>query len=101
MELRADDPSGSVMKRMGSSPPSPELLLPWIEFIAMAMASWASLLMDPNDMAPVVSLFIISSTGSTSSILTGVHGLKSKRPRIKCGFMFLLSTREVNSLYFL
>ena len=42
------------MKRTGSSPPSPVLLLPPMRFMAMARVSWASLLIEPNDMAPVL-----------------------------------------------
>src|SRR5665647_2778315 len=46
-------PFGSGMFRSGSSPPSPELLRPPIWFIAMAIVSWVSLLMEPNDIAAV------------------------------------------------
>ena len=42
-----------VRKRAGSSPPSPQLLLPPIMFIAMASVSCASADSEPCDMAPV------------------------------------------------
>ena len=38
-----------------------------MRFIAIASVSCASLLMDPNDMAPVAKRFTISVAGSTSS----------------------------------
>ena len=60
------------MFRSGSSPPSPELLRPPIRFIAMAIVSWVSLLMEPNDIAAVTKRGRIFSTGSTSSRGTGV-----------------------------
>ena len=54
------------MKRAGSSPPSPVLLLPPMRFIAIASVSCASLLIEPNDIAPVAKRFMMDSTGSTS-----------------------------------
>jgi hypothetical protein len=50
-----------------SSPPSPVLLLPPMRFMAMAMDSWVSLLMEPKDMAPVLKRLQMESTDSTSS----------------------------------
>ena len=55
------------MNRSGSSPPSPVLLLAPMRFIAIASVSCASLLIEPNDMAPVVNRLTISFAGSTSS----------------------------------
>ncbi len=43
-----------------------------MRFMAMARVSCASLLMEPNDIAPVVKRFTISWAGSTSSIATGL-----------------------------
>ena len=42
-----------------------------MRFIARASVSCASLLMEPNDMAPVANRFTISGAGSTSSSGTG------------------------------
>ena len=61
----------SGWKRCGSSPPSPELLLPPIRFMAIAKFSWASAEIDPKDIAPVLKRFTISVQGSTSSIGIG------------------------------
>src|SRR5437763_10893899 len=71
--LRLLSPLGSGWNRTGSSPPSPVLLLPPIRFIAIARVSCASPLIDPYDIAPVANRLTIASTGSTSSIGTGVH----------------------------
>ena len=46
-----------------------------MRFMAMASVSCASLLIDPNDMAPVVKRLTISLAGSTSSSGTGVVAL--------------------------
>ena len=54
----------------GSSPPSPVFDLPPILFIATARVVWASLDIEPKDMAPVENLFTISEAGSTSAILS-------------------------------
>jgi len=43
-----------------------------MRFIAMAIVSCASWLIDPYDMAPVANRRTMDSTGSTSSIGTGV-----------------------------
>ena len=52
-----------------------------MRFIAMASVSCASLLMDPNDMAPVAKRFTISLAGSTSSIGIGFSAsLNSIKP---------------------
>src|SRR6516162_4117830 len=81
--LRLLSPLGRGLNRAGSSPPSPVLLLPPIRFIAIASVSCASALIEPYDIAPVANRFTIDSTGSTSSIGTGVRAsdLKEKRPR--------------------
>ena len=52
----------------GSSPPSPELDLPPILFIATAIVSCVSLEMAPRDIPPVQKRAMISAAGSTSSI---------------------------------
>ncbi|MNN42902.1 hypothetical protein D3C81_1571120 [compost metagenome] len=67
MELRRESPLASGMKRSGCSPPSPVLLRPPMRFMAIAIASWASLEMEPKDMAPVLKRLKIASSGSTSS----------------------------------
>ena len=67
--------------RAGSSPPSPQLLMPPSRFIATAIASCASGLSEPSDIAPETKRRTIDSTGSTSSSGTGVAGANSKRPR--------------------
>ena len=67
-------------KRFLSSPPSPVLDLPPIRFIAIAKVAWASVEIDPNDIAPVTNLFTISLADSTSSRLIAVFFLKLKRP---------------------
>ncbi len=74
MALRRQSPFGSRSKRASSSPPSPVLDRPPMRFIAIASVSCASLLMDPNDIAPVAKRFTISLAGSTSSIGTGFVG---------------------------
>ena len=74
-------PLGSGLYRAGSSPPSPLLLMPFKRFMATAMVSWASRLMEPNDMAPVTNRFIISDAGSTSSIEIGFVLAKRNMPR--------------------
>jgi hypothetical protein len=51
----------------GSSPPSPVLLLPPMRFMATASVAWASVEMEPSDMAPVAKRLTISLAGSTSS----------------------------------
>ena len=63
------DPAGS---ESGSSPPSPLFDLPPSRFIAIASVSCASWLIDPYDIAPVANRLTMASTGSTSSIGTGV-----------------------------
>ena len=99
MALRMEVPSGSGWKREASSPPSPVLLRPWMVFMAIAIASWASLLIDPKDMAPVTKRRRIFSTGSTCSMDIGLRR-NPKKSRRKIGFS-LLSTKWVNSLNFL
>ena len=46
-----------------------------MRFMAMASVSCASLLIEPNDIAPVVKRFTISVAGSTSSSGTGLSAL--------------------------
>jgi len=58
-------------KRCVSSPPSPELDLPPMRFIAIAIASWHSREMAPRDMPPVQNLSQMSATDSTSSTSIG------------------------------
>ena len=65
--LRRQSPLPSRSKRCGSSPPSPELDRAPRRFIAIASVSWASALIEPNDIAPVTNRFTIVATGSTSS----------------------------------
>src|ERR1700722_17853119 len=80
--LRRESPLASGTKRAGSSPPSPVLLLPPMRFIAMASVSWASLLIEPYDMAPVLNRLRMVSIESTSSIGTGGRSERSSiRPR--------------------
>ena len=53
-----------------------------MRFMAMASVSCASLLMEPNDMAPVAKRLTISLAGSTSSSGTGsADFLNSSSPR--------------------
>ncbi len=82
--LLADCPSGNSLNLFGSSPPSPVLLRPPMRFMAMAKVSWASRLIDPNDIAPVTNRFIILSAGSTSSIGIGFF-LVLRSPLMKSG----------------
>jgi len=99
MALRSHRPSGSGEKRSASSPPSPEFERPLMEFRAPAMVSWASLEMEPKDMAPVVKRFMMCSTGSTSSRGTGAApGAKSRRPRMTWGVRLRASEAAVNCL---
>ena len=81
---RFESPLGSGVKRAGSSPPSPVLLLPPMRFMAMASVSWASAEIEPNDMAPVQNRLTISLAGSTSSSGIGCRragSLNFSRPR--------------------
>ena len=66
MAERLERPFGSTRKRSGSSPPSPVLDLPPMEFMASARVSCASFEIEPKDMAPVEKRFTISCAGSTS-----------------------------------
>ena len=77
----AESPFGSGTYRAGSSPPSPVLLAAPSRFMAMASVSWASLLIEPCDMAAVKNRLTIASTGSTSSSGTGSAAANSNRPR--------------------
>jgi len=81
MRERMLSPLGSGMDRSGSSPPSPQLLLAPIRFMAMATVSWASRPIEPIDMAAETNLRVMASTGSTSSSGTGVVSAKSNKPR--------------------
>ena len=58
----------SVSYREGSSPPSPQLDIPLILFIALASVSCASLEIAPKLIAPTEKRFTISDAGSTSLI---------------------------------
>ena len=64
---RIDVPSGIILNLSTSSPPSPVLDFPPILFIANAKLVWASLEMEPNDIAPVANLFTMSAAGSIFS----------------------------------
>ena len=97
--LQSEIPSNSSWNRSLSSPPSPVLLRVPSLFMASASASWASLLMAPNDIAPVTKWRTMSSTGSTSSMGMGFFWKpKKSRRKIGCGFS---STKRENSLNFL
>ncbi|OAV75547.1 hypothetical protein Barb7_00819 [Bacteroidales bacterium Barb7] len=94
-------PSSRGMKRAGSSPPSPVLLRPLILFMAIAIASWASRLIEPKLMAPVTKCFMISEAGSTFSMGIGVPlDFIWRKSRRKMGCSFSLTRREY-SLNFL
>jgi len=80
--LRRQSPVGSFLKRSGSSPPSPVFDFPPMRFIATARFSCASLLMDPNDIAPVQNRLTIWLAGSTSSSGMGLPFLKFSSPRM-------------------
>mmetsp|Transcript_57260 Transcript_57260/g.105829 ORF Transcript_57260/g.105829 Transcript_57260/m.105829 type:complete len:311 (-) Transcript_57260:324-1256(-) len=69
----SNGPASSWANLMGSSPPSPVLLLPPTRFIAIAIARWASSEIDPNEAAPVQKRFTISTAGSTSDSDTASH----------------------------
>ena len=69
-----------------------------MRFMAMARVSWASLLIEPNDIAPVVKRFTISLAGSTSSMGTEFSlFLNFIRPRSVHRLLLCLSTRSVYS----
>lgn len=78
----------------------PVLLRPCILFIAIAIVSCASLLIEPKLMAPVTKRFMISLTGSTSSIGMGFPSSEGQEISEEdwCTFS---STRCVYSLNFL
>ena len=100
MALYRESPFASGMKRAGSSPPSPVLLLPPMRFIAIASVSCASLLIEPNDIAPVANRFMIDSTGSTSSSGIGLprETCKSISPRSVHSFCAGRSSAALYSL---
>ena len=91
--LDSEMPSTSAWNRSESSPPSPVLLLAPSLFIARQIASCASLLNAPNDMAPATKCFTISETGSTSSMLMGLC-LNPKKSRMNIGLSFSSTRRE-------
>ena len=65
--------------------------LPPMRFMAIAKVSWASLLMEPKDIAPVAKRCTISEADSTSSNGTaGPAGWKSNMPRSIRRFAVLL-----------
>ena len=99
MALLVLSPSSRGLNLSGSSPPSPVLLLPPIRFIAMAIVSWASRLIDPYDIAPVTKRFMIFSAGSTSSRGIGFFLILSN-PLINPGWAVSLFTRLLYSLNF-
>ncbi len=76
--LRRQSPFASRAKRSSSSPPSPVLDLAPMRFMAIARVSCASLLMEPNDIAPVANRLTIS--------LGGLDFVQGKRAR---GFLEL------------
>ena len=71
----------SVPKRSAFSPPSPELLIAPMAFMARAMVSCASGLREPRLMAPETKRRRMAASPSTSSIGMARVGLKAKRPR--------------------
>mmetsp|Transcript_3707 Transcript_3707/g.6502 ORF Transcript_3707/g.6502 Transcript_3707/m.6502 type:complete len:257 (+) Transcript_3707:858-1628(+) len=81
--LRFLSPLGPrYVKRSGSSPPSPVLLLPPSWFMAIARVSCASFEMEPKLIAPLTKRFTISFAGSTSSRERGLGvSRNSRRPR--------------------
>ena len=68
-----------------------------MRFIAIAMVSCASRLIEPSDAAPVAKRLTIRCADSTSSIEIGLPGLKSSRPRIVQSRRLSWSIRSVNS----
>ena len=79
---RRRSPLASGVKRRGSSPPSPVFERPPRRFIAIASVSWASVEIEPSDIAPVAKRLTISLAGSTSSSGTGSRSVrKVSRPR--------------------
>ena len=69
--------SSIVKYRFLSSPPSPELDIPPILFIAIAIVSCDSGLSAPMDMPPVKNLLQISGMASTYSIGIGALALSN------------------------
>ncbi len=75
-----------MWKRYSASPPSPQLDLPPMRFMASAKVSWASADSEPCDMAPVEKRLVISVTGSTSSTGMGSFcGTSSSKSRNSVG----------------
>ncbi len=69
-----------------------------MRFMAIASVSCASLLMEPNDIAPVLKRFTISLAGSTSSIGIGASlFLNFIKPRSVHNWLLFLSMRSVYS----
>ena len=56
--------------------------------MAMAMVSWASLLIEPKLIAPVTKRRMMASSGSTSSKGIDLPGLKVRKSRKKIGSAF-------------
>src|SRR6266705_7184848 len=81
MALRRQSPFASRRYRAESSPPSPVFDLAPRRFMAIAIVSCASWLIEPYDIAPVAKRFTMDSIGSTSSSGTGVDGLNPSSPR--------------------
>ena len=90
-----DSPFSSGLNLIGSSPPSPVLDLPPSLFMANAKDSWASVEMEPKDIAPVANLLTISFSLSTSSSGKGFFAyLKLIKPLkvlffVVCSFAWL------------
>ena len=75
-------PFASGVKRDGSSPPSPVLLLPPRRFIATASISWLSAEIEPKLIAPVQKRLTIWLAGSTASSGRGAVSVRNwSRPR--------------------
>ena len=55
--------------------PRPVLLLPPMRFMATASVAWASVEIEPSDIAPVAKRLTISAAGSTSSSGMGLGRL--------------------------
>ena len=100
MAERRERPSLRGMKRVESSPPSPVLLRPCILFMAIAIVSCASRLIEPKLIAPVTKRRMIASSGSTCSKGIGVRCLKVRKSRKNMGLSFSSTTWEY-SLNFL
>ena len=69
-----------------------------MRFMAMARVSWASLLMEPKDIAPVAKRLTMALAGSTSSSGTGFFAdFSAIKPRNVHKSRFCLSIRSLYS----